>query len=85
MQMRYEGLGQAMRPSRLENFEVLQQLLRSLAPNAPYDTRLLAIRVAASKVITQSPGHVSASSAATIDLMAHILTLSLSRAQTPYR
>lgn len=85
MQMRYDGLGSAMRPSRLENFDVLQQTLRDLAPSAPFDKRLLQVRVATNTIVTEGPGHLTQSSSGQIDVMAHILTLSLARATNPYR
>ena len=41
-QMRYDGLAQDMRRSKMENFEVLVKTLRELSPSAPFDVRLLA-------------------------------------------
>lgn len=83
-QMRYDGLGADMRRSRTENFEVLVKTLRELAPSAPYDVRLLAVHPSPT-VIAGGPKHLSASSSGTIDLLAHIVALSLGRAARPYR
>jgi hypothetical protein len=82
--MRYDGLGAAMRRSMAENFEVLLGTLRSLAPSAPFDTRLLAIRVAPMMVASSNTAHhASATSARTLDVLAHVVALSISA--RPYR
>ncbi len=82
--LRYDGLAAAMRPSKLENFEVLVRTLRELATSAVFDTRLLAVRPA-TNVVSAGPKHLSASSASTIDTFAHILATSLRKAVQPYR
>jgi hypothetical protein len=82
--MRYDGLGTAMRRSRIENFEVLLGVLRSLAPSAPFDSRLLAIRVAPMMVASSNTAHhATATSARTLDVLAHVVALSINAG--PYR
>jgi hypothetical protein len=83
--MRYDGLGPQMRVSKSENFEVLVRTLRELAPGATFDTRLLASRAWATTFLTASAKHISASSSATIDILAHIVATALSRTVRPYR
>ena len=77
--LRYDGLGARMQRSKSENFEVLVQVLRETSPQAPYDARLLAVRAAASTVVTSSSNHLSASSSGTMDLLAHVVAISLRR------
>jgi hypothetical protein len=83
-QMRYDGLAHDMKISKMENFEVLIRTLRERAPSAAFDARLLAVR-ANTTVVAASPNHLSASSSATLDVLAHIVAISLSRAARPYR
>ena len=78
---RYDGLGPAVRPTRPENFQVLVRLLRERCPRAPYDDRLVHARHAAEKVTADFTGHASAvSSAASVDLLAHVVASALLRA-----
>ena len=84
MRLRYDGLAEEMRRSRMENFEVLVRRLRENVPAAPYDARLLAVR-ASTTVVTAGSKHLSASSAAQLDVLAHLVALSLGRANRPYR
>ena len=83
-QMRYDGLGPEMKISKVENFEVLVRTLRERAPLATYDARLLAVR-AGTTVVDSSATRTSTSSAAALDLLAHLVALSLARASRPYR
>lgn len=83
-QLRYEGLAEALRISKAENFEVLLRLLRERAPSAAYDTRLLAVR-ATTTVTATSATHLATSSAATLDVLAHVLAIWHSRSARPYR
>src|SRR6185369_10546019 len=73
--MRYDGLGQHMRVSQVENFDVLIGLLRQLSPSAAFDARLLAVRGAVKTTITAGVKSVTATSADTIDVLAHIVAL----------
>jgi hypothetical protein len=84
-ELRYDGLGEDMRRSQVENFEVLQKTLRELSPSALYDTRLLAVRGAASMAVTAGLKHVSESSSGTMDLLAHIVAMALGRGARPNR
>ena len=77
--LRYDGLGARMQRSKVENFAVLVDVLRENAPQAPYDARLLAVRAAASTIVATSSNHLSASSSGTMDLLAHIVAISLRR------
>jgi hypothetical protein len=85
MQLRYDGLGHEMRRSKIENFDVLQKTLRELAPSAPFDSRLLAVRASAGMVVMAGTKQITASSATAIDLLAHIVAMALGRDTRPYR
>jgi hypothetical protein len=82
--MRYDGLGEAMKLSKIENFEVLIKTLRERATSATFDARLLAVR-ASPTLVTAGPKHLSMSSSASLDVLAHIVATALSRASRPYR
>jgi hypothetical protein len=73
------GLGEAMRPTRIENFMAAVRALREFAPHAAYDERLLS----ANRIpeIRGEPGEARGSDPMTrgIDLMAHVLALWLLR------
>ena len=77
--LRFDGLGPRMQRSKSENFEVLLQRLRETSPQAPYDARLLAVRAVASTVVMSSSSHLSSSSSGTMDLLAHVVAISLRR------
>ncbi len=83
-QLRYDGLGPSMRRSKVENFDVLLQMLREVAPTAPYDARLLAVR-ANPVILTAGARHLSASSSSTHDLLAHVVAMALGKGARPYR
>lgn len=83
--LRYDGLGAEMKPSQVENFEVLLARLRALAPTVPFDTRLLAAKAAPSILATASSKHLSSTTAGTIDLLAHLVALAIRRTVRPYR
>lgn len=82
--LNYDGLGADMKISKMENFEVLVRLLRERAPAAAFDARLLAVR-STPTVVEESPTRLSLSSASTLDVLAHIVAMSLGRAARPYR
>jgi hypothetical protein len=84
-QLRYDGLGPDMRISQTENFEVLQRILRELAPTTHFDNRLLAVRASTNMIVSAGAKHLTASSSGTMDILAHILASSLSAASRPYR
>ena len=63
--LKYEGLAQAMKPARLENFQTLVRMLRERAPAALFDDRLLQFR--------GGPG--APNTPETIDLLAHLIVL----------
>ena len=83
-QLRYDGLAQDMKISKMENFEVLVRSLRELAPSAAFDMRLLSVR-ANTTVIAAGPKHLATSSSAALDVLAHIVAMSLARTARPYR
>ena len=68
----------------MDGMETLRRV-RELAPTAPLDARLLAIRTAPSTVTSIGPKHLTASSSATMDLLAHMIAVSVSRTARPYR
>ncbi|AKU96862.1 hypothetical protein AKJ09_03526 [Labilithrix luteola] len=70
----YEGLGPSRSASTPKNFQQLVKRLREAAPHAIFDERLLAIR-----------GTIDPSSASKMDLLAHVVALSLSQRQRAYR
>ncbi|MBX3231842.1 MAG: hypothetical protein KIT84_11750 [Labilithrix sp.] len=82
--LRYGGLAGEMKVSKAENFEVLIRLLRSLAPQATYDARLLQVRVG-TQIISSGSKHMTSSSAGAVDILAHIVATALNRAVRPYR
>jgi hypothetical protein len=83
--MRYDGLATAMRRSKAENFGVLVGTLRELAPAAAFDTRLLAARAWPSTLVTATRQQLSTSTSSTVDLLAHIVAMSLAKVARPYR
>lgn len=83
--VRYEGLGGALRPVQLENFTTLVRVLRDRALGAAYDERLLAPRPQIERVRTLTRGHETTSSAAGIDLLAHLVAMAVARRLSPYR
>ncbi|MDB4944605.1 MAG: hypothetical protein JWP97_4139 [Labilithrix sp.] len=82
--VRYDGLGPALQPSQLQNFATLVRLLREHAPRAPYDERLVSARPSTDRVRAGAGGSASSSTADSVDLLAHLVALSTSRA-SPYR
>lgn len=75
----YTGLGAELRPSQIENFATLLRLLRQRAPSAAYDERLLRPRPGGERLQAGAGGTVSSSSSDTIDALAHLVVLALSR------
>jgi hypothetical protein len=83
-ELRYDGLAEQMKISMMENFEVLLRVLRERAPTAIFDARLVAVR-ANTTVVAASTTHLATSSSTAMDVLAHIVAVSLSRAARPYR
>lgn len=72
---RYDGLGSDLKPVVLENFQTfVKQLRGNAAPHGVYDERLLQVR-----------GGAEPSSAATVDLLAHLVAIAMSRSGDAYR
>jgi hypothetical protein len=86
-QTSYAGLGTAILPSQLENFNRTVRELRERMPLADYDDRLLSMRRVRSALSSAvGLGSVTHSSAAWIDLLAHVLALAIFRRKSdPYR
>lgn len=84
MALRYDGLGAEMKISKMENFEALVRVLRERASSAVYDTRLLAVRPSATVVATNAT-HLGTSSSGALDVLAHLVAISLRPAARPYR
>ncbi len=84
-ELRYESLGASMQPSQLANFDVLLKVLRDNAPSATYDTRLLNIRPQPNTVVATTSKHLATTTAGTMDLLAHIVAVSIARTARPYR
>lgn len=83
----YSALGKDLGPSSAQNFLTTIQRLRELAPEAVYDDRLVAPRPVPAR-ISRTTGDksesVSTSSASGVDLLAHVLALSIVN-HPPYR
>lgn len=77
--VRYDGLGDHLRPSQLENFSLFIGMLRSSAPRAAYDERLFASRPTSETIRTIVSGNVKASSIAGVDLLAHLVAMAITR------
>jgi hypothetical protein len=75
----YSGLGEAVLPTRIQNFATTLRLLREHAPRVPYDERLVSV-----KRLPELPGDLGAPRAfdretGGMDLLAHVLAMWLSR------
>lgn len=88
----YMGLGAEVRPTQAENFARVIALLRERAPDAAYDTRLVALRVGVREKVALAgaglagQGAMTASSASAVDVLAHTVAMALSRRDAgPYR
>jgi hypothetical protein len=83
----YSGLGKELGPSSAQNFMTTITRLRELAPEAVYDERLVAPRPVPAR-ISRTQGEksesISTSSGSGVDLLAHVLALSISN-HPPYR
>lgn len=83
---KYTGLGEELRPTQLANFERTIELLRSHAPFAPYDARLVTLRTPQSHLSVSARGQETVSSAGVVDVLAHVVAMALSRSgENPYR
>lgn len=71
---RYDGLGALVRPTALESFRVLGEVLRQRCPGAPWDERLRHARAGAQLGTAES-----SSDASTVDLLAHAVAARLTR------
>lgn len=75
---RYEGLGAALKPGRLENFNTLVRLVRERVPQVPFDERLVHVRSGGDRAKSDLLGtQTTASNASTVDLLAHLVAMSL--------
>jgi hypothetical protein len=86
----YEGLGPALARTTIENFATMTKLLRERAPDAVYDERLITRARVAERAVRQgtaAQSTVTSSSASGVDVLAHLLALSIGRvrAEGPYR
>jgi hypothetical protein len=77
--LRYDGLGARLAPAQHENFESLLRVLLERAPGAVMDARLLAFRSVAERLRSEGRGEQRATSASTVDVLAHVVALSISR------
>jgi hypothetical protein len=75
------GHGQPLATSQSDNFRITVGALRSLAPAAAFDDRLVTRRAPERAALHASPGvtSIKTSSDAGVDLLAHLLGLALSR------
>ena len=75
----YGGLGKEMLPSSAQSFLALIGKLRQLAPQAVYDERLLTPRGAPNRPVRVGGGGdaVSSSSGGGVDLLAHVIALTI--------
>jgi len=86
----YEGLGPALARTTIENFATTTRLLRERAPDAVYDERLVTRARVAERAVRQgttAQSTVTCSSASGVDVLAHLLALSIARERpgSPYR
>lgn len=82
----YAGLGPALTVSSAQNFLATIAALRARAPDAVYDERLLNPRGATNRLSrsgTSTASTLSTSSAGGVDLLAHLLSLSIVRRRAP--
>jgi hypothetical protein len=79
-ELRYDGLGEGLKRSRIENFDELSSRLRQAAPQADFDTRLLHARAPAA-IVSSNAKHLGTSSAASIDVLAHIVAMAIRRSR----
>lgn len=75
----YEGLGDARRPSTVENFAAFLTLVRERIPAHAYDDRLVAPRPSGEKLHVGSHGTTSASSTDAVDVLAHLVAMAVVR------
>jgi hypothetical protein len=76
----YEGLGEALGRTQVENFATTIRLLRERAPTATYDERLVGrARVAERSAVHGTAAHstVTSSSSAGVDALAHLVALAI--------
>jgi hypothetical protein len=82
----YAGLGPKLRSTAHENFMIATDLLRTLAPHAAHDARLLSLRRIPDRVESSGAGNsrkVVTTSKTGVDLLAHLLALSIARQSAP--
>jgi hypothetical protein len=80
--LRYDALGPRIRPSQHENFDVLLERLKELAPAATYDRRLTAVRSVAEKLRSEGKGDLRATSSSGVDVLAHVVAMAIARHAT---
>jgi hypothetical protein len=76
----YASLGEALAPSSAQNFLTMLARLRERAPQAVYDERLVPQRALSGRVartVTANSESQAISSAGGVDLLAHVIALSL--------
>jgi hypothetical protein len=79
---RYEGLGSALARTTIENFATTVRLLRERAPDAVYDERLVSRARVPERALrrgTAAQSTVTHSSASGVDVLAHLVALSIAR------
>jgi hypothetical protein len=82
----YAGLGAAIGPSQLQNFNTAVALLRERMPDAPYDDRLLTMkRIRQGEAIAKPGTSTGSSSVAWTDLLAHVIAFGISQRSGAYR
>ncbi len=86
----YEGLGPALARTTIENFATTTRLLGQHAPHAAYDERLVTRARIPERAVrhgTTAESTVISSSASGVDVLAHLVALSIARERggTPYR
>ena len=82
--LRYQGLGAKLKPTSIQNFQVLIEELRARAPQALYDQRLLTQKRKVTIASAQGPANarsVKSSNTGENDLAAHLLVLAFEQGQ----
>ena len=74
----YAGLGEAVRPTRLENFNVTMRMLKELAPEVPFDERLTTVKKLPSRPTETGTRRDFDPETGGVDLLAHLLAMWLS-------
>jgi hypothetical protein len=75
----YAGLGEATRPTRVENFATTLRLLRDKAPAVPYEDRLVSVKKFPEPPSDAGAARVFDPETGGVDLLAHLMAMWLSR------